>query len=75
VEGGLGEVLRLTLPDDFPETRVMDLGLEARAIIVMVQRGGEIIIPRGNTVLRPGDMLKIFVMAEDAEAVKKHFAA
>lgn len=74
VEGGQGEVLRLTLPDDFPETKVMDMSFDARAIIGVVKRRRRLIIPSGNTVLQAGDLLKIFTMAEDAEAVKKYFA-
>ncbi len=74
VEGGQGEVLRLTLADDFPETRVMDVKFDARAIIGVVKRRRRLIVPNGETVLLPGDQLKIFTMAEDAEAVKELFA-
>lgn len=74
VEGGQGEVLRLTLPDDFSETKVMDLKVDAQAIIGLVKRHRRLIVPTGDTVLQAGDLLKIFTMAEDAEAVKKYFA-
>ncbi len=74
VEGGQGEVLRLTLPDSFSKIRVMDLHFEVQAIIGVVKRGRNILIPNGNTLLQPGDQLKIFTMAEDAEAVKTLFA-
>ncbi len=74
VEGGQGEVLRLTLPDTFVKTRVMDLQFEVQAIIGVVKRGRNILIPNGMTMLQPGDQLKIFTMAEDAEAVKTLFA-
>lgn len=73
VEGGQGEVLRLKLPEDFQDTRVMDLKFQARAIIGVVKRGRRIIIPRGDTVIRAGDMLKIFTMAGDAEIIKTLF--
>jgi trk system potassium uptake protein TrkA len=73
VEGGQGEVLRLTLPEGYPDTRVIDLKFEARAIIGVVKRSRRIIIPYGETVLQAGDQLKIFTMAEDAEAVKTLF--
>ena len=74
VEGGQGEVLRLTLSDSFTDTRVMDVKFEAQAIIGVVKRGRRLIIPRGETVIKAGDQLKIFTMAEDAEAVKILFA-
>lgn len=75
IEGGKGEVLRITLPDFFPDTRVMDLSLQAQAIIGAVQRDDQIIIPHGETVLHAGDLLKIFTMAEDAETIKKKLAS
>lgn len=74
VEGGQGEVLRLTLPENFSDTRVMDLKFEVQAIIGIVKRGRRLIIPNGETVLEAGDQLKIFTMAEDAEAVKTLFS-
>jgi trk system potassium uptake protein TrkA len=75
VEGGQGEVIRVTLPEDFPGTKVMDVHFEAQAIIGIVARGRQIIIPYGETILKAGDQLKIFTMAEDAEAVKTRFGA
>ncbi|RUM36789.1 MAG: Trk system potassium transporter TrkA [Desulfobulbus sp.] len=74
VEGGQGEVLRVTLPESFEETKLMDVHFEAQAIIGIVARGRRIIIPYGETLLKAGDQLKIFTMAEDAEAVKTQFA-
>lgn len=73
VEGGQGEVLLLTVPDDFPDTRVIDLKFRAKAVIGVVKRGRRLIIPWGDTVIKAGDQLKIFTMAEDAEAVKTLF--
>lgn len=74
IEGGQGEVLRVSLPESFPPTKVVDLDFEAQAIIGVIQRGRQIIIPRGETIVRGGDLLKIFTMAEDAETIKKMFA-
>ena len=73
IEGGQGEVLQVTLPDDFAATRVADLQFGVRAIIGVVQRVRQIIIPNGDTVLRGGDVLRIFIMASDADAVKRMF--
>jgi trk system potassium uptake protein TrkA len=74
VEGGQGEVLRLTLPDGFAETLVRDFKLPARAIIGVVKRGHNVIFPHGDTLLLAGDQLIIFTMAKDAEAIKAAFA-
>ena len=73
VEGGQGEVLRLTLPENFPETRVADLKMDVQAIIGIIKRGRSLLIPKGNSILQAGDKLKIFTMAEDAETVKTLF--
>ncbi|ADW18891.1 TrkA-C domain protein [Desulfobulbus propionicus DSM 2032] len=73
VEGGQGEVLRLTLPETFPETLVRDFKLPARAIIGVVKRGRNVIFPHGDTPLQPDDQLIIFTMAKDAEAIKAVF--
>lgn len=74
VEGGQGEVLRLTLPDSFPETLVRDFKLPARAIIGVVKRGRNVLFPHGDTQLLANDQLIIFTMAKDAEAVKAVFS-
>lgn len=73
VEGGQGEVLRLTLPENFQKTRVIDLKFEVQAIIGIIKRGRNLYIPNGGSVLQAGDQLKIFTMAEDAETVKTLF--
>ncbi len=73
VEGGQGEVLRLTLPESFPDTRLKDLRFQAKAIVGVVKRGHRIIVPHGDTVIRAGDLLKIFTTAKDAETVKTMF--
>jgi len=73
VGGDQGEVLRLTLPENFPDTQVMDITFEARAIIGVVKREHHLIIPTGKTILKAGDHLKIFTMAEDSKAVKELF--
>lgn len=75
IEGGKGEMLSLTLPDTFEETRIRDLRLPAKAIIGVVIRGHRVIIPHGDTVLSPRDRLKIFSMKEDSEKIKTFFFA
>lgn len=74
VEGGQGEVLRLTLPEKFPDTRIVDIQFQAQAIIGVVRRGRRLIIPSGKTLIQAGDQLKIFTMAKDSEAIKNLFS-
>jgi trk system potassium uptake protein TrkA len=74
VEGGQGEVLRITVSDNFPDTKVMDLPLPANAIIGIIMRGRGIIIPDGRTVVSANDELKIFTVAENAGSIEAVFA-
>ena len=73
IEGGKGEVLRLTLPDSFQEVQIRDLKLSANAIIGVIIRGHKVLIPNGETHLLPKDLLKIFTMKEDSEKIKEFF--
>ena len=73
IERGQGEVVRLTVPEGFQEKKIVDLQFDARAIIGVVQRKRQIIIPNGNTVIKENDLLKIFTRPADVEAIKKLF--
>lgn len=73
IEGGRGEVLRLTLPDSFEEMQIKDLKLSAHAIIGVIIRGHKVLIPNGETFLLPKDLLKIFAMKEDSGKIKELF--
>lgn len=73
IEGGQGEVLRVNLPESFSTVLVRDFVLPERAIIGLIKRGRNIIVPHGDTSLQTRDQLIIFTMAKDAEAVKKAF--
>ncbi len=73
IEGGKGEVLRLTLPDTFKEIQIRNLKLSANAIIGVIIRGHEVLIPNGMTSLLPKDLLKIFAMKEDSDKIKEFF--
>ncbi len=67
-------ILRLTIPEHFPDTKVMDVKFEAQAIIGVLIRERRFIIPNGETVLKAGDALEIFTMAAHAEKVKILFS-
>jgi cell volume regulation protein A len=45
--------------------RIVEVGLPQGALIVLLSRGGEFLIPSGGTVLAPGDTL--LVLADKAE--------
>ena len=50
-------IVRLDLPEDSPviEKEVKDIGLPEDSVLVSIVRGEEVIVPKGNTVLKPGD--------------------
>lgn len=74
VEGGQGEVLLVTVPESFPDTRVMDLlGMPENAIIAAVKRGKKVIIPNGSSRISAGDKLKIFTLSENTDAIQTVF--
>ena len=47
--------VHISVTDRWNGTKVMDLGLPAGVIAAAIQRDGQIIAPRGNTVLESGD--------------------
>ncbi len=73
IEGGKGEMLSLTLPDNFEEIRIRDMELPAKAIVGVVIRGHKVIIPYGDTLISSRDRLKIFSMKEDSDKIKDFF--
>jgi len=50
-------IVRLDLPDDSPviNKAVQDIHMPQDAVLVSIVRGEEVILPKGNTVLQPGD--------------------
>lgn len=50
---------------------VVDLNLPPSALILLLQRGQEAYIPRGSTVLQPGDRLIIATRKGDADDLKR----
>lgn len=50
-------IVRLDLPQDSPvlNKEIKDIGLPADSVLVSVVRGEEVIVPKGNTVLKAGD--------------------
>jgi len=50
-------IVRVDLPQDSPviDKEVKDIELPADAVLVSILRGEEVIVPKGNTVLKSGD--------------------
>ena len=73
VEQGQGEVIDIYIPENYKDTKVMDLRLPQKAIIGIIRRGSKVIIPKGDTLVRARDSLIVFTMAEHSSAVKDYF--
>ena len=50
-------IVRVDLPSDSPviNKEVKDIQLPSDSVLVSIVRGEEVIVPKGNTVLKPGD--------------------
>jgi cell volume regulation protein A len=64
--GHLGDIVTVDVPDCSPVSHkaIVELGIpHQKILIIAVERNGEVIIPRGSTILEPRD--KISLMADD----------
>lgn len=73
VEQGEAEVLEISVKEDFDSKKIMDLRFPAPAIIGVIQRKNQVIIPKGNTTMKTHDILIIFTKAENAQRIKDYF--
>lgn len=73
VERGLGEILEIELKSDFKSIALHEIKLPCPAVIAIIRRGSKVIIPKGQTVIEPCDILLIFTKAEDVLKVKEYF--
>ena len=75
VEQGKGEVLRISLSEDFETVKIMDLKLPVKAIVGIIQRRNRVIIPNGTTQIMSNDNLIIFTTSENAPIIREYFKA
>ena len=70
---GKASISEILLPDDFKYSgrQLADIRLPEQSVIVMVERGGEAIVPRGSTHIYSGDKLLIVAKDEALHAVKE----
>ncbi len=73
VEQGQGEVLEINVLPEFNNKKIMELRFPARAIIGVIQRKNNVIIPKGDTEIKTDDILIIFTTAESASKIKEFF--
>lgn len=55
--------------------RIMDLGLPGDALVILVSREGEFLIPKGPTVLQAGDSVQVLAKIVDQNEVRRRFEA
>jgi len=75
LEEGQARVVELTVPTQFRPTALRDFGLPDDAIIGSVVRGANVIVPRGEDRIEPGDRLLICTTGLSAEELGRLFAA
>lgn len=73
VEQGEAEVLEISVKSEFGEKQIIDLRFPAPAIVGIIQRRNHVIIPKGDTKLKTGDILIIFTKANTAQQIKDYF--
>ena len=73
--GGKFEMIEVQASEDSLAVKktIKDLNLPKNVVITTIYRKGEIIIPRGDTEIKPGDKIAIVGKTEDIEKVKNLF--
>ena len=71
-----GHLIEFDLLQNWPGSgrRVMDLGLPDSALLVVVERSGRFLVPRGDLTLQGGDRVLVAVDAEGEDRVQQIFA-
>jgi trk system potassium uptake protein TrkA len=75
IADGRAEVLELEahFKDGRPERKVRNLGLPRGTVVGATVRGGEVLIPGGESVIRDGDQVILFTLPENVAAVEQIF--
>jgi trk system potassium uptake protein len=73
LEHGDANLVEVTLADDSPaaNTSIADLSLPRDASFVAIVRKGHVVVPRGDTVLYPGDEVLAMVTPTSQDEVKR----
>lgn len=72
LEGGAVALVEVTLADDAPvaQQAVRDIDIPRDATIVAIVRDDHVIMPRGDTLLLPGDEVLALVTTEAEEQLR-----
>ncbi len=72
VERGQGEILEIKLNSNFTPRPLCEIKMPVPCVIAIVRRGSKVIIPKGQTTIKPNDTLLIFTKTDDVTKVKEH---
>lgn len=77
LEGGAAHLIEVTLADDSPAggRSIVELQVPRDATVVAVVREGHVIVPRGDTILSPGDEVLALVTHDSEDQIKQIFIA
>ena len=75
VEQGAGRILELDVPDGYAPTALRDLAAPLNSIVGAIIRQSQVIVPRGNDQIRPGDRLIVFTTHGAADRVRDYFTS
>jgi trk system potassium uptake protein TrkA len=73
VEHGEARVLELVVSPRFEPRPLKSIGAPADVIVGAILRGREVIIPRGDDVVQPGDHIIVFSTGEAADRAQAYF--
>ncbi len=70
---GQATISEVTLPQEyaFDGLRLSEITLPEECIVISITRGGELIIPRGKTVLRGGDVVLLLAGSDELHSLSK----
>ena len=71
VERGQGEILEIKLDKDYESKPLCEVKMPVPCVIAIIQRGSKVIIPKGQTLIRPNDSLLVFTKTDDVVRVKE----
>ena len=64
-----------TIPDKWSSSgkKIMELNIPSECVLIYIMRGGMLLIPRGSTVIMPGDNIVALTTGQSAKQLKKIF--
>jgi trk system potassium uptake protein TrkA len=75
LEGAQAEAVEVIVQEGAPVAgkRLMDVKLPRECLVSAYVRGGEAVIPNGNTVLQPGDQTLLIIQTQFSQKVMRYF--